>query len=255
MMGTFRGVFFDLFGTLLVYGDMSAAWSDWLAAFYNSLKVCGLSMSKEAFALQCDGFFSRPEPPVRDDGLTVFECRIQALAKDTGLDLQDRDIHSTATVCLNAWQAHISLDQSALPVLETLKPEHTLALISNFDHPPHVYSLLSTLGLAEFFDAVLVSGDTGVKKPDPRIFALALKRTQLQPHEAVYVGDTSEDIRGARAAGLCPVLIQRSELNSNQVILDFRSTQQPLVCESEVPTSAEGTRTIPELTVLPGILK
>ncbi|MFC1452257.1 HAD family hydrolase [Verrucomicrobiota bacterium] len=36
---TTKGVFFDLYGTLLVYGDMEAAWADWLRAFHESLRI------------------------------------------------------------------------------------------------------------------------------------------------------------------------------------------------------------------------
>jgi hypothetical protein len=30
-----QGFFFDLYGTLLIYGNMKKAWSDWLTAFYH----------------------------------------------------------------------------------------------------------------------------------------------------------------------------------------------------------------------------
>lgn len=241
----FKGVFFDLYGTLLVYGDMRAAWSDWLTAFYERLSECGLSMSKESFAWRCDGFFGRPEPPSRDDGLTVLERRIQALCAELGLDLSSLEIKETAAECVEAWQEHISLDPDARPVLEALRPTKTLALISNFDHPPHVHRLLSNFGLAGFFGAVVVSGAVGVKKPDPRIFSLALQRTGLQPHEVVYVGDATEDVQGACAAGLYPIRIRREGLSGNQMIADFRLNQQP--SRSTAVDSAQTISKLPEL--------
>ena len=65
--------------------------------------------------------------------------------------------------------------------------------------------------LRPFFDAVVVSGDVGVKKPDPAIFAPALEQTGLATDEALFVGDSPEDdVAGARAAGLRPVLIRRA---------------------------------------------
>lgn len=65
--------------------------------------------------------------------------------------------------------------------------------------------------LRPFFDAVVVSGAVGVKKPDPAIFAPALEQTGLAADEAIFVGDSLEDdVAGARAAGLRPVLIRRS---------------------------------------------
>ena len=49
------------------------------------------------------------------------------------------------------------------------------------------------------------------KSPTRAIFAPALKQTGLATDEALFVGDSPEDdVAGARAAGLRPVLIRRS---------------------------------------------
>jgi hypothetical protein len=42
-MQNIKGVFFDLYGTLLIDGDMKTAWSDWLIAFFSQLVPLGLS--------------------------------------------------------------------------------------------------------------------------------------------------------------------------------------------------------------------
>ena len=73
-----RGIFFDLYGTLLVYGNMKQAWSDWLAAFYGSLKKRGLNIAQEIFAQKCDGFFSSAEPVAAGNKLTALE-RLKAM--------------------------------------------------------------------------------------------------------------------------------------------------------------------------------
>ena len=57
-------------------------------------------------------------------------------------------------------------------------------------------------------DVIVDSGAVGVRKPDPRIFALALDALQLLPTEAVHVGDSLiTDVGGARAAGIRPLHI------------------------------------------------
>lgn len=217
-----KGIFFDLYGTLLIYSDMSAAWSDWFSALYKSLKVYGLSMSQESVVTYCNRFFGNPAPPPQDDGLTIFERRIQRLGVDLGLNLGLEEVQMIATSCVSSWQKYVFLDPDAIPVLQTLQAYKSLALISNFDHPPHIYSLLSSLNLTKFFKIIIISGEVGVKKPDPRIFSFALEATNLQPTEVVYVGDTLEDdAQGAQAAGIFPVLIQRDK--SSRLILDFES--------------------------------
>ncbi|MBN8209665.1 HAD family hydrolase [Bacillus sp. NTK071] len=62
---------------------------------------------------------------------------------------------------------------------------------------------LQALGIEGHFDSVHISQEEGVKKPDPEIFRRALGRLNVQPDEAVYVGDHHEnDIIGAKSAGL-----------------------------------------------------
>jgi putative hydrolase of the HAD superfamily len=65
-------------------------------------------------------------------------------------------------------------------------------------------------GLAPFVDALVVSADSGMAKPDPRIFAIALERLESTPSASVMLGDSWEaDIAGARAAGIRAVWFNR----------------------------------------------
>ena len=223
-----KGVFFDLGGTLLIYGDMSAAWSDWFTQFYLCLKSYGLALSEESFAHSCDRFFSREEPTGPEDGLTIFERRIRALCAQLELSIEVAEIRHTANTIVNAWQKHLFLDPECTPVLEVLQRHKTLGLISNFDHPPHVRAVVRDLGLEKFFTAVVISGDVGIKKPDPRIYHLALERTGLQSDEVIYVGDTEEDVVGSILAGITPVLIQREPGKAELQSLDFRTDSSTL---------------------------
>jgi phosphoglycolate phosphatase len=67
------------------------------------------------------------------------------------------------------------------------------------------HALLDHMGLAHFF-AVVVGGDTlAKKKPDPLPFRHVCERLGVAPGEALVVGDSRNDVAGARAAG-CPVI-------------------------------------------------
>ncbi len=62
---------------------------------------------------------------------------------------------------------------------------------------------LDTLGIAEWFDAILISEAEGVRKPDPEIFRRALTRCDVEASEALFVGDNPDaDVGGAMQAGL-----------------------------------------------------
>jgi putative hydrolase of the HAD superfamily len=85
----------------------------------------------------------------------------------------------------------------------------TLIAVSNWDYAlPRV---LERCGLDGLLDATVTSAGTGSRKPHPGIFQAALELAGCEPGEALHVGDTAEeDVTGARAAGIRPLLIDRN---------------------------------------------
>jgi len=82
----------------------------------------------------------------------------------------------------------------------------TLGIVSNADG--RVASTLAAKGTAEYFTAVIDSHIVGVEKPEARIFEIALERCNASPEDTIFIGDIYEiDIRGARNAGLTPLLL------------------------------------------------
>lgn len=62
---------------------------------------------------------------------------------------------------------------------------------------------MDTSGLRPYCDIVVVSGDVGVHKPDPRLFEIVAEKVGLTTEECVYVGDHPvNDIQGALASGM-----------------------------------------------------
>lgn len=67
---------------------------------------------------------------------------------------------------------------------------------------------ITKLGISNYLKSVIISKAVGVKKPDPKIFYLALQELRLKPSETLAVGDNpSSDVLGARNAGLIPVWV------------------------------------------------
>jgi len=58
---------------------------------------------------------------------------------------------------------------------------------------------------AELFDAVVVSGEHGVRKPEPAIYRIAVERIGLAPEELVFVDDLGGNLKPARAMGMSTV--------------------------------------------------
>ena len=97
----------------------------------------------------------------------------------------------------------------AIPALEELRRDGLkLGLITNgasaIQRPK-----LRMLGLEDRFDAVIVSGELGVDKPDRAPFDAMADMLKLKSGELLYVGDNPlNDVEGARRAGYVPVWIR-----------------------------------------------
>ncbi|HEY1063749.1 MAG TPA: HAD family phosphatase [Candidatus Saccharimonadales bacterium] len=85
-------------------------------------------------------------------------------------------------------------------IATTLKPRYKLAIASNATGR----SLRSHIPAEELalFDVVLASEETGLLKPDPAFFKLALARLGLQPAEAVFIDDHLPYVESAAALGI-----------------------------------------------------
>jgi putative hydrolase of the HAD superfamily len=94
-----------------------------------------------------------------------------------------------------------------LPALEALSG-HALVVVSNWDCS--LPDWLGPAGLLEHVRAVVTSAEVGVAKPGRGIFERALALAGADPAGAVHVGDSMDnDVAGARAAGIRPVLVAR----------------------------------------------
>lgn len=107
----------------------------------------------------------------------------------------------------DAW--HVFDD--VLPTLDLLaKRGVRLGVISNWDE--RLEPLLEQLNLRRHFDAVVISCHAGFTKPSPEIFRRAAEQFALSPDVILHIGDSrTEDVVGARAAGLHARLIHRGE--------------------------------------------
>ena len=203
-----EGVFFDLYGTLLIYGDMDAALQAQIITFHRFLLEKGGDISLEQLATQYVNIMGQPAS-FASPNLSPFENQLEEVCRAVGKHMPPDEISQLAPRIVSAWQSFITLDPFSLPLIKSLHQRYRTALISNFDYPPHIVNLLSNLGMKACFDSIVVSGTVGITKPDRRIFEIALEETRLEASNVVFVGDTAVDVQGAKNSGLLPVLIQR----------------------------------------------
>ncbi len=100
--------------------------------------------------------------------------------------------------------------EDVVPALESLAARGLkLGVISNWDE--RLRPLLKRLRLAHYFAAIVVSCEVGCSKPACAIFEGAARKLGLPPEAVLHVGDDrSMDMRGARAAGLSALLLNRT---------------------------------------------
>jgi putative hydrolase of the HAD superfamily len=87
-------------------------------------------------------------------------------------------------------------------VLSKLRVRLRLGLISNGSGAAQ-RSKLEALGIQHYFDPILISEETGYRKPQPEMFGIAAELWQIPKNQILVVGDDDvADIRGAIGAGM-----------------------------------------------------
>jgi len=93
------------------------------------------------------------------------------------------------------------LDQELVEFIRALRPRLRTGLLTNaFGSARH--DLTHRWKIADAFDAIIVSAEEGVIKPDPGIYRVALERLAVAPEETLFIDDVEENVVGARAVGM-----------------------------------------------------
>ena len=119
------------------------------------------------------------------------------------------DSHACAVEITSRWAKHenFELYDDTIPVLEQLRRDGVkIGLVSNSARDVRAFARHHALEI----DAGISSFHHGKTKPHASIFLAVLGLLEVEPQEALMVGDTVEDdVEGARAAGMQAVLIDR----------------------------------------------
>ncbi|MGB5782048.1 MAG: YjjG family noncanonical pyrimidine nucleotidase [Eudoraea sp.] len=140
----------------------------------------------------------------RDDKIKKPELRFQRL-KTTfdaiGYEIKDEVIDILSTEYITNLATYNNLLPYTVEILNYLKPKYKLHIITNGFEEVQTRKLVNS-NIFGYFDQVINSEMAGVKKPNPEIFELALKKANTAPDKSLMVGDSIEaDILGAKAVG------------------------------------------------------
>jgi putative hydrolase of the HAD superfamily len=204
-MATVKGIGFDLFGTLVLQEHFS--FEQCLDNLYHSLQTSGFVLEQQRFVEVYRQVTRRCMDQATADGRETHNRfwiagALQAL--HYAVAPEDPRVQRAVDQYFVPFITCCRVIPGTCEMLSKVAGRYRLALVSNFTHPPAVEQILARIGIRQFFDEVLVSGQLGVRKPHPAVFAELTRRLKLSPEEIIFVGDELQtDIVGALGAGLC----------------------------------------------------
>lgn len=100
------------------------------------------------------------------------------------------------------------LDRELLEFIRGLRQTCRTGLISN--GWPDLREYIVRNGFADAFDAIVISAEVGLQKPDPRIYQLALQNLGALPQAAALVDDMPANVDAARSLGMEGILFREA---------------------------------------------
>lgn len=141
---------------------------------------------------------------------TMRRARTRAFFADLGTMLDDEMLSEMESRRLSEMNDAWALFDDVVPCLDWLHAAGLkVAAVTNASGA-HQRTKLTELGIARFFDTIVIAGELGAAKPDPVIFQAACTQLDVPADEALHVGDRLDvDAVGARDAGLHGVWLDR----------------------------------------------
>ena len=206
-----KAILFDLYGTLIdiltdendpsVYSTLSRYLS------YRDIKIGPKELKKT--------YFDDIQSQLKQSNQTYPEVDVYKLFSNMMHRFSNKRhpksaIIDTAVLFRSLTMRRFEVFQGVHEILASLAEKYELALISDaqwvFTEPE-----MAMLGLTPFFNLRILSSRFGFKKPDTRLFDMAIKKLMIKTEESIYIGDNPQkDLMGAKKAGMKFILF-RSE--------------------------------------------
>ena len=203
----YEAVIFDLFGTLVD----SYSYKEYQSVLGQMASV--LRIPFDAFRrLWAETTYQRNTGVIR-----TIEANIQYICQKLGISADDTKIKLATEIRFDFVAKTMRPRQDAIDVLSYLQSQGLkTGLISNCS--PDTPLVWGDTPFAPLFDVAVFSSSAGVKKPDPRIYQIAIDQLATKPGNCLYIGDgDSQELTGASQVGMHPVLIRVPNVDSTDV--------------------------------------
>lgn len=112
-----------------------------------------------------------------------------------------------------------------------IKKDHKLGLISNDSSQWSSY-FRKKYDLNKYFDALSVSGDLKIKKPDKRIFNITLEKLGCTPEDCTYVDDRINNVRTALSMGMNAVLFNTANIDyEGNIVTNYKDLYKMIISQ------------------------
>ncbi len=196
-----KALLFDFGGTIDTGGV------HWSEKFRDAYGIAGLDIPRRDYeaayvAVEAGAVSGRIRPV---DGLTrVLECQVRMQfehLREHHSGYRDRlgeeQVGTVAAICRDEVLSNV---RAVRPILETLGTRYRLGLVSNYYG--NLPSVCEELGIESLFDSIVDSAVVGVRKPDPLIFSIAMRKLGALSPETAVIGDSYDrDIQPAKSIG------------------------------------------------------
>ena len=204
-----KAVLFDFADTLV--NTERFDYDKCLGKMVRSLSRTGISVPFESFKQgyfdSRDRFYKQTEKTLEEQNFakriieTLASCSIN-------IGAEDERICEAIKAFSKCFARSLTIDGYLPSLLEQLHKKYKLAIVSNMSFAGAIFRSLREFNIANNFDAVIVSGIVGWRKPSPKIFEKALQTLDVKAKQAAFVGDSLRaDMEGARQVGMKTVLL------------------------------------------------
>lgn len=197
-----KWIFFDVGSTLLDEGDFN---SYFFGKIYNSIAESGARIVWENFNNELRSIIEQ-----RRYGDRAYRGIVKELVTHFSNDrrLLQEMLEDYRRNTVREYLDRIKPYPDTLAVVEELKNRYKLGVIAN--QPKYTRQKMSSFGLAEQFEMIVLSDEVRLRKPDTRIFLHALSLSGCDSTQAVMVGDRLDaDIGPAKSLGMTTIRIRR----------------------------------------------
>jgi len=149
------------------------------------------------------------------DAIGIFHTILTQYATDFTRGLSPQKLEQLPRLLAEMYRAASRFRLQPYPgVVDTIRQLHQnyhLAIVSD-GQAAYAVPELNAVGLAGYFDPIIISGDVGVRKPHERLFTDALTAMKMTPSEVLFVGnDMYRDVYGAKRVGMTTVFCKSNQ--------------------------------------------